>query len=151
VYQAVVFVRTDMDLYCEVLHREETSNPIAFYRTIDEQYLNQIESQDPLVVVRDVRIYFPDSERWIVRSFWNLDYDTVERIKPDLLMLWSQRIGDYTREGALESALNPTEFQQMYEFYKDVQAASVRGYRTLHRDGEGVLLVSETLYDRFFR
>jgi len=73
-----------------------------------------------------VRSYFPDSARWIVRSFWNIDYQKVETIQPDVLVLWSQRIGTIRRRGRCKTRFDPAAFQSMYDFYTDVKANQSR-------------------------
>ncbi len=150
-YQFVTFVRKDASLYGEVLDREQRSETLVFYETIEKDYLPRVRSADPLVVFRDVRVYFPDTRRWIVRSFWNIDYRSVETVKPDLIVLWSQRIADYTQPGALENAVNPAEFQNTYQFYMDVKNGQLRGYHLLYRGGGALLFASNPLYDTYFR
>jgi hypothetical protein len=150
-YQFVTYVQKDVTLYREVLTREEHNESLAFYRTIESDYLRRIQSDDRLVVFRDVRMYFPPGSQWVIRSYWNSNYKTIEEIKPDVLILWAQRIADYTQEGARENAVDPAAFEDTYRFYVDVSNDQVRGYRLLFHDGTGLMFVSEAVYDRFFR
>jgi hypothetical protein len=149
VYQFSVYVKTDIQLYRDVLTREETEGSFVFYGVLEKDYLPRIQSDGKLVVFRDVRMYFPEDERWIVRTYWNSNYKTIEKIEPDLIILWSQRILDYTQEGAQENAVNPESFQDTYQFYVDADNDQLRGYRLVYRDKEGLFFVSEAIYEEF--
>jgi hypothetical protein len=149
-YQFVVYVRKDVEMVREVLARERHEESLVFYGILERDVLPRIQKDEQLVVFRDVRMYFPDDSRWIVRSYWNSNYSTIEEIEPDLIILWSQRILDYTQAGALENAVNPAEFQDTYQFYVDADNDQLRGYRLLYRDAEGLFFASDALYAQFF-
>jgi hypothetical protein len=124
---------------------------LFFYRTLEKDYLPRIQSNEKLVVFRDVRMYFPEGPQWKIRSYWNSGYDVIETIKPDVVILWAQRILDYTRPGAQESAVDPAKFQDTYQFYVDADADQLRGYRLVYRNEEGLFFVSEAIYEEFFK
>jgi hypothetical protein len=96
-------------------------------------------------------MYFPDTPRWNVRTFWNSKYSTIEKIKPDIIILWAQRILDYTQAGALESAVDPAAFQDTYTFFVDADNDQLRGYRLIYRDSQGLMFVSDAMYERYFK
>ena len=150
-YQFTVFINKDAELYHEVLVREENEGSLVFFESIESDYLSRIQTDEQLTVFRDVRMYFPDNDRWNVRSYWNSKYSIIEKIKPDIIILWQQRILDYTQEGALESAVDPDSFQDMYTFYVDADKDQLRGYHLLYRDGEGLIFVSDAIFEKFFQ
>jgi len=150
-YQFNVNINKDVQLFSEVLVREENEGSLIFYKVLERDYLPRIQTDQQLKVFRDVRMYFPDNPRWNVRTFWNSKYSTIEKIKPDIIILWSQRILDYTQAGALESAVDPAAFQDMYTFFVDADNDQLRGYRLIYRDGQGLMFVSDAMYERYFK
>ena len=150
-YQFAIYINKDVELYREVLTREEHEESLVFYSTIEKDYLPLIQSDEPLTIFRDVRMYFPDNAKWNVRTYWNSKYSTIEKLKPDIIILWSQRILDYTQEGALESAVDPVAFQDTYTFFVDADKNQIRGYRQVYRDGEGLMFVSDAVYEQYFQ
>jgi hypothetical protein len=91
------------------------------------------------------------ASRWNIRTYWNSKYSTIEKLKPDIIILWSQRILDYTQEGALEAAVDPTAFQDTYTFFIDAKNDQIRGYRLIYRDAEGLMFVSDAMYELYFK
>ncbi len=151
IWQFGVYLNKDVGLYRDVLTREQNEGSLVFYDILERDYLPKITSTEPLTVFRDVRMYFPDNARWNIRTYWNSKYSTIEKIKPDIIILWSQRILDYTQEGALENAVDPATFQDTYTFYMDVKNDRVRGYRLIYRDAEGLMFVSDAVYELYFK
>jgi len=150
-YQFTTYLQKDVELYRGVMTREEQSKPLIFYRTIEADYLSKIELDERIVVFRDVRMYVPESSKWVLRTYWNSDYATIEQIKPEVIVLWSQRILDYTQDGARENAIDPVSFEDTYQFYVDADNDQLQGYRLLYRDSVGLLFVTEEIYERFFK
>jgi len=148
--QLLGYISKDIDLYTTVLHREQNEQSIVFYRILETEYLPIMKAEDTLVVFRDVRMYFPEDPRWIVRTYWNSNYRTIEKIKPDLIILWAQRILDYTQAGAREKAVNPESFQDTYQFYLDADRDQLRGYRLVYWNDEGLFFASDKLFTDFF-
>jgi hypothetical protein len=150
-YQFAVYINKDVLLFHEVLVREENEKSLVFYDVLEQNYLPRIQTDRQLKVFRDVRMYFPESPRWIVRTYWNSKYSTIEKIKPDIIILWSQRILDYTSKNAQENAVDPDTFQDTYTFFVDADNDQLRGYRLIYRDDEGLMFVSEALYESYFK
>jgi hypothetical protein len=150
-WQAAIYLTKDIELYRHVLTREQTEESLAFYQKLESDVLPKIQSDEQLTVFRDVRMYLPDDSRWIVRSYWNSSYSTIEEIHPDIILLWSQRILDYTQEGAQQSAVDPATFNDTYQFYVDADNDQLRGYKLVYRDSEGLFFVSDELYEKFFK
>jgi hypothetical protein len=150
-YQFVVYINKDVELYREVLTREENEGSLVFYDTLARDYLPRIQTDEQLKVFRDVRMYFPDNPHWNVRTFWNSKYSTIEKTKPDVIILWQQRILDYTSESAKQNAVDPAAFQDTYTFFVDADHDQLRGYRLIYRDSEGLMFVSDAIYERYFK
>lgn len=150
-YQFAVYINKDVSLFSEVLTREENEKSLVFYDVLEQEYLPRIQTDQQLKVFRDVRMYFPESPRWNVRTYWNSKYSTIEKIKPDIIILWSQRILDYTSETAQESAVDPAAFQDTYTFFVDADNDQLRGYHLIYRDSEGLMFVSDALYEDYFK
>jgi hypothetical protein len=150
-WQFILYIEKDAELYREALTREENEASLVFYRELEANIFPRIPTDEELVVVRDVRMYLPDDSRWVVRSYWNIKYSVVNQIEPDLILLWSQRIWDYTQQGARESAVDPASFEETWQFYVDADKDQLPGYRLVHRDAEGLLFVREELYEAYFR
>jgi hypothetical protein len=151
IWQFGIYINKDVELYREVLTREENEGSLAFYVVLERDYLPRIQSDEPLTVFRDVRMYFPDNSRWNIRTYWNSKYSTIEKIRPDIIILWSQRILDYTQEGALESAVDPVAFQDTYTFFIDAKNDQIRGYKLIYKDTEGLMFVSDEVYELYFK
>jgi len=150
-YQFAVNINKDVSLFREVLTREENEGSLVFYNVLERDFLPRIQTDQQLKVFRDVRMYFPNNPRWNVRTFWNSKYSTIEKIKPDIIILWSQRILDYTSESAQQNAVDPATFQDTYTFFVDADNDQLRGYRLIYRDNEGLMFVSDALYERYFK
>ena len=150
-YQTVIYINKDVEIYRNVLTREEREESIVFYHVIERDVLSQIPSDVELEILRDVRMYFPDSTRVTIKSYWKGRYSTVEDTQPDMILLWTQRIVDYTQEGALESAVDPADFQDIYQFYLDAKNEQLRGYHLVYRDAEGQLFVKDELYEEYLK
>lgn len=150
VYQFGIYINKDIELYQETLTREKHEESLAFYAVLAQDYLPKIQTAEKLTVFRDVRMYLPSDSRWIVKSYWNSKYSTIETLKPDLIIIWSQRILDYTQSGAQENAVDPTTYQDTYQFFVDADRNQLRGYRLVYRDAEGLFFVSDALYAQFF-
>ena len=150
-YQFGIYINKDIQMVRKVLTREEHEESLVFYSILERDFLPHIQTDEKLTVFRDVRMYFPDNSRWNVRTYWNSKYSTIEKIKPDIIILWSQRILDYTQEGALESAVDPAAFQDTYTFFVDAKNDQIRGYRLIYRDSEGLMFVSDAVYELYFK
>lgn len=150
-WQFALYAQKDIELYREVLTREEHEASLVFYRELEANILPRIPTGETLVVVRDVRMYLPDDSRWVVRSYWNIKYSVVNKIEPDLILLWTQRIWDYTQQGARENAADPASFEDIYQFYVDADKDQLPGYRLVYRDAEGLFFVREEWYEAYFR
>ncbi|HUI87327.1 MAG TPA: hypothetical protein VLX61_01255 [Anaerolineales bacterium] len=151
-YQALNYLSSDFRLYQNHLTREQTSPAIQFYDDLNQKYLSVLPSNQTYVIFRDVRIYFPDSASNHVISFYvTTNYATVQRDKPDIIVLWQQRVSDYTQPGALAAAINKNAFQAVYQFFSDASKGQLAGFHLIYRNDTGLAFVSDTLYQKYFR
>jgi hypothetical protein len=151
-YQAVSYLSADISLYRNDLTREQTSVAIQFYNTLDEKYVHALPSGRTYVIFRDVRMYFPDSASDRVLSFYvTTNYATVQKYKPDIILLWQQRISDYTQQGASANAINKNAFQAVYQFFSDASQNQLNGYHLIYRNDTGLAFVSDSLYEKYLK
>ena len=114
--------------------------------------LKKIPASVSLVVYRDGRMYFPEGSGIRVRSFFNTStYADLENKKPDLVILWRQRIWDYTRENAAQNAIDPAQFREIERFFSDARNNTLRGYVLIYEDQTGLAFVSNALYEKYFQ
>jgi len=150
-FQFFTYLKKDTALYLDVLTREADKKTIAFYKTIERDYLPRIPADRKVKVFRDVKMYFPDTSRWIVSSYWNNNYARIEKLQPDVILLWAQRIRDYTNPRAQSTAIDPASFQDTYQFYVDADHDRLRNYHLIYRDHVGLMFVSDEFYEQFFK
>jgi hypothetical protein len=151
IYQIGWSVMVDVPLYRTVATREATEPRVAYYAGLNERFLSRIPEEQALLVYRDVRMYFPQERNRRVRTFFNTTtYATVEKMEPDLIVLWPQRIADYTREGAAQGAITPETFDEIQRFFADARAGKVTGYQLLYRDAAGVTFLKDEIYSAYF-
>lgn len=150
--QLVYNFNFDRGLYLEELNKEKGNQSIQFYEQLDENVFSRIPEDDYLYIFRDVRMYVPDLPRWEVSHRWGtVDYAFIQRNKIDVIVLWKQRLYDYTQEGAAESALDQTDFAEAARFYKDALNGAVEGYQLIYGNDYGVAYISTALYDQYFK
>jgi hypothetical protein len=149
--QLVYNFNFDVKHYLAELNKEKDSQAIQFYEKLDQIVFLKIPADDHLVIFRDVRMYVADLPRWEVKFRWGTqDYAAIQKADADVLVLWKQRLYDYTQEGAAELALDQTEFAEAARFYKDALNDNVEGYHLIYEDDFGVAYVSTALYDQYF-
>jgi hypothetical protein len=150
--QLVYNFNFDVEHYLAELNKEKDSQAIQFYEKLDENVFSKIPPDDHLVIFRDVRMYVADLPRWEVKYRWGTqDYAAIQKADADLLVLWKQRLYDYTQEGAVERALDATEFAEAARFYKDALNDTVEGYHLIYQDDFGVAYISTVLYDQYYK
>ncbi len=142
----------DTEHYIAELNKEKDSQAIQFYEKLDDAVFSKIPADDHLVIFRDVRMYVADLPRWEVKFRWGTqDYAVVQKANADVLVLSKQKLYDYTQEGAVELALDQTEFAEAARFYKDALNGQVEGYHLIYQDDFGVAYISTALYDQYFK
>jgi len=149
--QIVNYLSADIKLYRNDLTREQTNQAIQFYNTLNEKYLHALPSDQTYVIYRDVRMYFPDSNsRRVISYYVATNYATVQKYKPDIILLWQQRISDYTQQGASANAINKKTFQDINQFYMDASKGQLSGFHLIYRNDTGLAFISDALYQKYF-
>jgi hypothetical protein len=142
----------DRTLYLEELSKEKESQSLRFYDALQTNLFSRIPAGDHIYIYRDVRMYVPDLPRWQVTHRWGtVDYAFIQKNKFDVLVLWKQRLYDYTNEGAADLALDQAGFSEAARFYKDALNNNVEGYTLIYEDDYGLAYVSNALYDLYFK
>jgi hypothetical protein len=148
--QLVSNVSFDVQQYTEELFREETSESLKFYAALERQNLSCLPATEHPVIYRDVRAYVPVSDRWQVDMKWGLvDYEYIQQLNPDLVVLQVQRIKDYTLAENIEDATDPAQMDRTYRFYNDAAQGKLEGYRLLLEDNFGMAFARQDRYDLF--
>ncbi len=137
-------------VYAKELYKEAESASLQFFYQLDEEYLSRIVLNRQMVILRDVRMYVADRPGWKVSHKWaTTDYAYVEKLNPDLIVLWKQRLYDYTNEGALERALDVEDVAEAARFYRDALDDNLQGYKLIYQNDFGVAYLRAELYQTF--
>lgn len=141
--QFFLFIRNDITVFNERLHRADNNPRIQFY----DQVMTSLEAfdQKQLFIYYDYRMYLPDHEGW--RSAINyepLDYKYIQKKKFDVILLLQQRIKDYLNPNA--TGIDPTAFSGSQQFYRDAQAGLIQDYHLLFSDDVGQIYIREDLF-----
>jgi hypothetical protein len=131
-----------LDHYRHMVNRETETPTVRFYSRVEDE-LSAIDPTDkPLIVLRDVRIYVEENDRYVIATRtapW--DYAYVEDVDPDVIVVWRQRIFDYTNEGVLENAKDYAQMVEVVRFYTDAREKAIMGYELLYEDEDGAVFV----------
>jgi hypothetical protein len=143
IFQFVQNISTDVRLYTNVINREKTNLSIRFFEDLSAKYLDRIPAGVQINILRDVRAYFPASGQHKVSEFYNtLTYATLLKKKPEILVLWRQRIADYTQSGVSTNAVDPEIFMEIYRFFSDAGNNQIEGYKLLYQNDSTVAFIS---------
>ena len=141
----------DMGHYQHVLNREKESQEIQFYNELEAGYLSKLPQDQHLDVFRDVRIYFPSDSPWPVHvKSRPINYAFVDAEQIDLILMWNQRILDYTQEGILDIAIDRQEMELVHQFYSDLKSKKPSGYELLYATECCSAYLREELYREHF-
>ena len=148
--QFVFNVSSGVTQYSEDLFREQTSESLKFYAQLERNNLDCLPPGEHPVIYRDVRAYVPPSDRWQVEMKWGLvDYEYIQELNPDVVVLQQQRIKDYTLTDAVENAADSAQMERTYRFYNDALQGKLEGYRLLLQDDFGIAFARQDRYDLF--
>ena len=141
-----LYLHQDARIYAEVLYREANSPSIAFFRQVETRLDELGLRAQPLVIYRDPTAYVAPCPNYDVRMNWRLaSYDYLNRTQPDVLLLEMDYVREFTRPGAVESAVDPGDMQAWRDFYGDAVADRLAGYVIFYQDEYGLALLRETL------
>ena len=150
--QIVYNLKYDANIYSDGIHKEADSPALQFFDQLDSNYLSQIVLNRQTIIYRDVRMYVADRPAWKVKHRWGTtDYAYLEKTNPDVIVLWKQRLYDYTNEGALESALDSDQVSEAVRFYRDALDNNVQGYQLIYENDFGMAYVRAGLYQEFLK
>jgi len=139
-WQGGQFFITDVRYFDGMLHREERSSSIAFYRSIQEEVFSEEERKTNLTVYRDWHVYFPATGNILVFMDWDLaNYGLIEERKPDYLLLERANAETYGSEEYLASAPDPGRLAPMHKFYADALHDSVQNYDLFYENHFGLV------------
>jgi hypothetical protein len=151
VLQAILFIRTDVEKYRQALTREKTSTSIAFYKTLDSEFLPKIR-ENKLVIYRDWHVYFPSqSDREVEMSWEMVSYDFINPIHPDLILLDRENLNLFSQAESVERAVDPQKMLPVYQFYRDAKSNQIPGYSLLYENSFGLAFVKTGLRDKYFK
>ena len=141
-FQLGAYLIADIDRYNQRLNRAETSESIQFYENVYpyfEPYLGEY-----LHIYHDVRMYFPDSEKWYSSSaFEMLNYSYITDGNFDALFLMQQRFNDYLNPNVV--AIDEEELVEARDFYGDADRGEIEGYELIYRNEYGLFFIKDGL------
>ncbi|MCC7117115.1 MAG: hypothetical protein IT310_01205 [Anaerolineales bacterium] len=144
--QILYNLQYDRQAYIEAWHKEANSASLAFFTLIDDQYLSKISLNRQLIIYRSTRAYIADEPRWVVKDRWMpVSYAYIERVRPDVIVLWKQEVLDYTNSDAIEQTTLSASLQKALPFYKDARSGSLNGYTLIYQDEFGMLFIATPL------
>lgn len=144
--QFFLFVQKDIELFTMQINRAENNPAIMFYEK-SVQSLNKIKEE--IKVYYDYRLYLEVPDGWTVETAFDpLNYNYIETMDYDILLLQQQRILDYIQEGAV--GVDPETFPLAQAFYRDANQGQIRGYYLLLRDEHALLFIKKELCLQYF-
>jgi hypothetical protein len=151
-YQFVFNLAQDVEHYRSTLNKEKESQEIQFYEGLKANYLGKIPENTHLNIFRDVRTYFPRSQkRVVIARSRPATYKQIWATETDLVLVWNQRALDYTAPDTLEKAIDKVLMQQVYDFYQDVRQGDLDGFSLLYKTECCSAYLRDKLYQEYFR
>jgi hypothetical protein len=151
IIQVTYNINYGIRLYTENMQKEKKSVEVQFFDELNANYLSRIPLDKRMVIFRDVRMYVANSSRWDVKHRWGLtDYSVIKKINPDMVILWKQRIYDYTNDTSLDRALDSGDFANARLFYEDALNDNLQGYVLLFENDFGSAFLKQELFEIYF-
>lgn len=118
--------------YSKVLHREETSPSLTFWRLLDREVISQLPGDTPLRILKSLYIYNPPDPRLETHIRWrSLEYADLEASDPDLVLLQQSHIQQLTSPSLFDSTTDPDGARRSQPLYRDARDDAIPGYRRL--------------------
>lgn len=134
----------DFSAYQNRLERPDTHPAIGFYNELDNQLLACLPEDKRVKIYRDVRVYIPPKPEWDVQMRWGVvDYEVIQSINPELVLLQQQRIMDYTQPDVIDNAEDKEQMKKTYKFYLDAYNKELEGYYYLLEDEFGIAFIRD--------
>jgi hypothetical protein len=146
--QFLLFLRSDFPTFWGRVNRAENNPRIGFY---DQAVKSLVPAANlPLKVYYDYRLYLPAQASWDTTTTYDmLNYDYLTRNDFDILVLLEQRIQDYLNPSAV--GIDPPQFSKSQAFYRDAEAGDIKGYHLVYRDKIGLVLIRNSIYEKYFQ
>lgn len=150
--QFILFVQKDIEIYAEQLNRERDSKSIAFYGSLNANVISKLPEDQPLVIFRDWRIYFPQKAGQRVEMSWDMaNYAFIRELKPNLILLEEENLKLFSKPEIVENAVNPDRMQETHLFYMDAEKNQLEGYQRVFADSFGAAYLDDATYQFFIR
>jgi hypothetical protein len=138
--QFLFFLQTDVKTYLDRISRADNNPRIEFFDNVSAALGK--ESQLPLNVYYDYRLYVPKTLRWNTSTSYDLlNYDYIKKGNFDVLILLEQRIKDYLNPNAV--GIDPIKFDESKVFYQDAEKGSILGFHLLFRNPVGLVFIRD--------
>lgn len=148
--QAVLFLRTDINIYTTQLQREQDAPGILFYDKLEAEIFAPIVLDRQLVVYRDWHVYAPSTPARRVEMNWDLaTYSYMEELDPDVILLDRENVLLFSQEGVVSQAVDQGDMARMHAFYGDAGRDELPGYTLVLQDNFGYALVRDELAEAF--
>ena len=141
--QFAYYIPRDIGWYTRVLERESRSSSLHFYWELRDRFLSSLPSDKRLTVARDWKVYVPPSSNLLDNGTGNFDYDYVNVIKPDVILLTKGEIDLRSDPGAVQNSF-PADREQLlksYDFYRNAKSNSIVGFNKLFETDFAVAFV----------
>ena len=130
VVQVGVFLKRDLGVYNETLHREATSPALYFHHQVVQNYLSQLPPETQLTIFRDPYVYVAPRANTDIVMDWNMPSQAlIEELNPDLIMLHQHNIVRYADPEFVANNYNPEQARLNAEFYAAAAADTLPDYK----------------------
>jgi len=152
VNQAYFNLKYSVDFYRDSFHKDANSDALAFFSIIEPEYLSRLAVDRKLTILRDVQVYISDDPRWDVKHRWGMiHYGYIERLQPDVIVLWKQQVHDYTNADMAGRVVHPEVYAEALPFYQDALHEQIDGYKLLYENDFGMFFLSDPLVAEVIR
>jgi len=144
--QFFLFIQTDIGIYLDTLHREDSSTSLAFTQKLNNVLSSLPAQNKKYVAYRDWHVYFPDTARWRVEMTWDITTEHFIRdLNPDLILFEQADIDLYNSPQAQQNAVNPEDMTLAQNLYQSAADNRLEGYQLVYRDPFGIALIRKDL------
>jgi len=139
VVQAGFFLNTTLNKFLTTTHRVNTSSSLQFYYAVKPQ-IAEWQDKERIVVYRDWKVYFPESDLFDVFTDWDLaSYALIDSRDPDIVILERENVLTYGDEFYLENSPDNDRILAMHDFYRDALMEDLSGYSLFYEDAFGLV------------
>jgi len=151
-YQFVLYIRTDIATYTQMLNKEKESRAINFYTVLKKNYLEKISHSAPLIIYRDYYIYLPPQQEYVAYNnlWYPVGYEEITGINPDIIVLRKKEIKEQLDEMyriIQIPAMASKRTEDFLAFYKDAHNASLKGFQKLYTTDYAIAFIRNNFSD----